>query len=316
VDAATPMGDSVDDPIGRLPGRPPRRKRLILAAILSLVIVAGVVTYVTLQRPGSNAQQSPNSSAQQSWRLVWSDDFNGTALNADDWTVENRSTFGNGNNELACLMSTNVVVANGLLALQARRASPPVTCGSHDTRFPNGREYTSAMISTKNKASWHQGRFEIRAKLPVAPGTSKGMWPAFWLRPQSGDGDGELDILEAMGTDAADLDDAGKVHQTLFYDENKTYPKKSTVTAVSDPDGAFHVYACDWTDGQMTWSVDGKTAFSVGASTAPWIDRAFSGNFFLRLNLAVGGDFPGAPTDATQLPADFAVDWVKVYQQG
>ncbi|MFL6164070.1 MAG: family 16 glycosylhydrolase [Jatrophihabitantaceae bacterium] len=250
------------------------------------------------------------------WRLSWSDDFSGATLDPAKWQVEDRSTFGNGNAELACLLNRprNVRLADGLLSLTAVRERTPVVCGDNDTRFPNGRDYTSAMVSTKGKQSWHEGRFEIRAKLPLTPGSSKGLWPAFWMRPAAGTGDGEIDVLEAVGTGNPNDPEANTVHQTLWYDENGTHPKQSQVTQVSDPAGSFHTYGVRWRDGKIDWYIDGKVVFSRDESSTPWLTSALAGRFFLRLNLAVGGTFPGTPTGSTRLPAAMVVDWVKVYQ--
>lgn len=281
-----------------------RRRQLSLVVVIVLVLagIAGVVWH----------QYQPG------WRLSWSDDFSGSQLDAAKWQAEDRSTFGNGNKELACLMNrpTNLSVAHGQLSLTAARENPPLTCGDADTRFPNGRDYSSAMISTKGKESWHEGRFEIRAKLPLSPGGSQGLWPAFWMRPASGPGDGELDIMEAVGTSNPNDPEARTVHQTLWYDENGTQPKQSQVAEVGGggPAAGFHTYAVQWRNAKMDWSIDGKVVFSRDQSTTPWLNSAFAGRFFLRLNLAVGGTFPGSPTAATRLPASLVVDWVKVYQ--
>lgn len=283
------------------------RRRLVGAAVLALLLVAGLVTGLMLTH-----RHKPV------WQLAWSDDFNGSSLDTSKWAAENQSTFGNGNQELACLMNgpQNVSVAGGMLTLRAVHESTPVTCGNQDSRFPQGRSYTSAMISTKGKAAWHQGRFEIRAKLPLAPGTSKGLWPAFWLRPQSGSGDGELDVLEAVGTASNADPEAGSVHQTLWYDLNKTYPKQSTVAAVpgGDPATAFHTYVAEWRDGSIRWYIDDRLTYQRDLTTTPWLNKAFAGDFFIRLNLAVGGTFPGDPDAGTQLPAGMVIDWVKVFQ--
>lgn len=273
---------------------------------LALILVAGLMATFVVR------ELIPH------WELSWSDNFSGSTLDTAKWEVENESTFGNGNKELACLMSgpNNVIVANGTLTLQARREVAPIKCGDKDTRFPSGRPYTSAMISTEGKEAWHEGKFEIRARLPLAPGASKGLWPAFWLRPQSGTGDGELDVLEAIGTGPADTGEVGTVHQTLWYDENGTYPKQSTVARYPNdrPATDFHTYAAEWRGGMIRWFIDGRMTYERSMATTPWLKQAFSGDFYLRLNVAVGGTFPGAPTAATQLPAGMVVDWVKVYQ--
>jgi len=286
------------------PGERARRRQISLVLVCVLVVagLAGAVWY--RYRPG--------------WQLSWSDNFSGSRLDSAKWQVENESTFGNGNKELACLMNrpANLRVANGQLSLTAARESPPLACGNKDTRFPAGRPYSSAMISTKGKQSWHEGRFEIRAKLPVTPGTSQGLWPAFWMRPASGSGDGELDIMEAIGTSNPSDPEARTVHQTLWYDENGTKPKQSQVADVGGggPAAGFHTYAAQWRAGKIDWYIDGKVVFSRNLSTTPWLNEAFAGEFFLRLNLAVGGTFPGSPTSTTRLPASMVVDWVKVYQ--
>jgi beta-glucanase (GH16 family) len=290
---------------------PKRRmsRRHLLIAVLSAVavLIAGVVTAVNLSRD----RHKPG------WQLAWSDEFNGSALDSSKWTPEDQSTFGNGNRELACLMgrSANVRVSGGQLTLRAQRESPPLICGDSDSRFPNGRSYSSAMLSTEGKAAWHQGRFEVRAKLPLVPGRSKGLWPAFWLRPANGSGDGELDVMEAIGSADPQDPESGSVHQTLWYDAKGTYPKQSRVAPVTGgPASGFHTYAAEWRNGVMRWYVDGKLTFERDASTAPWINEAFSGQFYIRLNLAVGGTFPGTPNASTDFPADMVVDYVRVFQ--
>ena len=285
--------------------RPGRRR--LAAAALALVVLAAAATAITVLRP----QTKPG------WQLAWSDDFHGSALDRSKWKAEDHSTFGEGNLELACLMSRskNVEVAGGMLTLRAARESPPVICGDNDPRFPAGRSYTSAMLSTQGKAAWHQGRFEIRAKLPLAAGKSKGLWPAFWMRPAHGPGDGELDIMEAVGTADSRDSEARSVHQTVWYDGKNTYAKQSTTALVEGgPASGFHTYAAEWLPGVMRWYIDGKLTFERDRASAPWLDEAFAGEFFLRLNLAVGGRWPGSPNADTGLPAEMVVDWVKVYQ--
>jgi beta-glucanase (GH16 family) len=287
-------------------GRPSRTGRLV-AAVLALLVLAATAAAVAVFR----------QEAEPGWRLSWHDEFDGSTLDTSKWAAEDRSTFGEGNLELACLMNRpeNLEVSGGMLTLRAAREDPPVICGDHDPRFPQGRSYTSAMLSTEGKAAWHQGRFEVRAKLPLAAGKSKGLWPAFWMRPANGSGDGELDILEAIGTADSQDPEAGSVHHTLWYDGKGTYAKQSISAPVQGgPASGFHTYAAEWQSGVVRWYVDGKLTFERDRSSAPWIDEAFAGEFFLRLNLAVGGRWPGSPNADTELPAEMVVDWVKVYQ--
>lgn len=282
------------------------RRRWLAVALVAVILLVG-----------AGAVFSQRDRDRSGWQLTWSDNFDGSKLDQTKWTSENESTFGNGNRELACLMNRpqNIEVAGGQLHLRAVREPTPFQCGENDTRFPQGRPYTSAMISTKGKASWHEGRFEIRAKLPLVAGSSKGLWPAFWMRPASGTSDGELDVMEAIGSADSRDPEVYSVHQTLWYDEKNTHPKQSHVAQVAGgPASGFHTYAVEWRGGQMRWFVDNQLTFERDQSSAPWIDEAFAGNFFIRLNLAVGGTFPGDPNSATEFPAEMAIDWVKVYQ--
>ncbi len=238
-------------------------------------------------------------------------------MDASRWRIEDRSTYGDGNSELACLMNRpeNLQVSGGVLRMIARREASPIRCGSSDSRFPGGRHYTSAHLSTKGRTDWTYGRFEVRAKLPTQAGTSKGLWPAFWLRPTAG-GTGELDVLEAIGSGAGGSEST-KVHQTIWYDYTGTHRHEPATVTVpnSAPSADYHVYAAEWEPGAIRWYVDGELTYSRTTSTTPWLDSAFNKPFYLRLNLAVGGSWPGSPDASTRLPASYDVDYVRVYQR-
>ncbi|MFO7690460.1 MAG: glycoside hydrolase family 16 protein [Cryobacterium sp.] len=275
--------------------------------------VAVVDTTVAQPSPTPTAVAAPTG-----WNLVWADEFNGTSINRDRWNVDNNSTYGDGNNELACLMDRpeNVKVSGGLLTITARKEATPLKCKDNDTRFPGGRSYTSGMLTTKNKADFEYGRFEISAKTPLAQGTSKGLWPAFWLRPATG-GIGELDILEAIGTGKGDPFSANHVVQTIHYDYVGTHKKQGAgydLPVGTTADG-FHNYAVEWAPGSIKWFVDDVQTYERTLSTTSWIDQAFVKKFYIRLNMAVGGNWPGSPTAETVFPAEFQVDYVRVYQR-
>ncbi|MFZ0159587.1 MAG: family 16 glycosylhydrolase [Kineosporiaceae bacterium] len=251
---------------------------------------------------------------------AWVDDFSGTALDPGAWTALNTSTFGDGNLELACLTSrsSNLAVDGGALALTARREASPLACGSADTRFPGGRDYSSAFIQTKGKKAFTYGRFAMRAKLPTAQGVSKGLWPGFWMRPVDG-GVGELDITEAIGsggTGTPSTVEATRVHQSIHYDYVPTHPMQKAVATFptgSTPSNGLHTYAVEWDPGQIQWFVDGRLTQTRTTSTTPWLATAFSRPMYLRLNLAVGGRWPGSPDDATAFPASYLIDAVSVH---
>lgn len=296
-----------DSPVD-VPGAPRRRRvvALVVVAVVLLVAVAGAVAYRATRGDDGGG-----------WPLVWSDEFEGSQLDATRWDVEDRSTFGDGNLELACLMDRpeNVALEDGVLALTARRESPPLACRKTDARFPEGRDYSSGFVSTEDRASWRYARVEVRAALPTEPGTSAGLWPALWMRPDDR-GVGEIDIMEALGT-GADRAEAGLIHQTLHYDYTGAKPKVGFVPELPagfDPT-EFHTYAVQTQPGRIDWLVDGKVTFTVDAEKAPWVDEVLASPYFLRMNLAVGGRWPGDPQATTTLPASMRVDWVRVYQR-
>ena len=270
--------------------------------------------------PGSNVKHcgAPSTSVPvpAGWTLVWGDEFNGDSIDRSKWNVLNNSTYGDGNSELACLMDgpQNVRVSAGALTISAQ-AEASLKCGISDARFPGGRSFSSGHLQTKGKASFEYGRFEICAKTPIAHGSSKGMWPAFWLRPTDG-GIGELDVFESMGSGAEERDSSNRTEQTIHYDYVRTYPKQNknyTLPLGTFADG-YHDYALEWEPGVIRWYVDGIMTYERTRATTPWIDEAFSRPFYLRLNLAVGGPV-GTPTTATDFPANFIIDHVRVYQR-
>lgn len=288
------------------------------------VSVVGSTT--TTLAPVPAPSPSPSTAASTStgvtaagWKLAWADEFNGTTLDRTKWNAENLSTYGDGNKELACLMDRpqNLFLSGGALTLRARKENSPIKCGNNDARFPAGRTYTSAHLQTRGKAAFTHGRFEVRAKLPTQADTSKGLWPAFWMRPTT-TGIGELDVLEAVGGSTGG-NEHNKVHQTLWYDYSGTY-KRQTFTHTFDngsPSDGFHTYAAEWEPGVIRWYVDGKLTYQLDRSSTAWIDSAFAPDkaFYLRLNLAVGGSWPGSPDGQTRFAADYVVDYVRVYQR-
>ena len=132
------------------------------------------------------------------------------------------------------------------------------------------------MISTKGKAAWAYGRFEIRAKLPTQQGVSKGLWPAFWLRPTDG-GAGELDAVEAIGGDAGS-EEWNQIHHTIWFDYDKSYPKESKAVTFprGSPSDGFHTYVVKWRKASIRWYVDGRLTYVRDRQTTPWLDEAFN----------------------------------------
>ncbi len=246
--------------------------------------------------------------AESVWKLVWHDDFDGHGVDPAKWEFEVNAN-GGGNHELQYYLARNAVVSGGHLVITARRE-----------RFtgPGGtRDYTSARLRSRLKGDWTYGRFEMRAQLPKG----KGIWPAFWMLPTDSryggwPHSGEVDILELIGHQPS------TAYGTLHWSDPSGYHTNSggkyrLPAAVGTFADGFHLFALEWEASEMRWYVDGIQYHSVkrwpaDAGAAP---RPFDQRFHLILNLAVGGDWPGAPEASTVFPQQFLVDYVRVYQR-
>jgi beta-glucanase (GH16 family) len=237
-----------------------------------------------------------------SYTLVWSDEFNGTAVNTANWTHERGNNNGWGNNELQNYTdrTQNSFVSNGNLIIEARSESL------------GGSNYTSARMVTKQKRSFMFGRIDIRAKLPK----TKGIWPALWMLGSNIDAVnwpacGEIDIMELLGQEPS------KVHQTVHWGSDWTtheYEGSSYTLTGEGFDEKFHVFSLDWEEDKIKLMVDEQEVFSPTRATLgePY---PFNKEFFFIFNIAVGGNWPGAPDGTTQFPQRMFVDYVRVFQK-
>lgn len=251
--------------------------------------------------------------AQDAWELVWSDEFDGNALNSENWTPQTGTgtayglPAGWGNNELQYYtgFNDNIVVSDGTLKIIAREQNL------------GGRNYTSARIRTLNKQEFLYGRIEARIKLPSTPG----IWPAFWMLPTDSPyggwaASGEIDIMESVNF-------ADRIFGTLHYGSNwpNTQSAGPRFSDGTDFSADFHTYRIDWDPETITWYVDDVPYGSVNSST--WFSTAAPGNplapfdtdFHLLLNVAVGGNFPGNPNGSSVFPQTLEVDYVRAYQR-
>lgn len=279
------------------------------------------------------------------WQLVWSDEFDGTSINLNNWTHE-VNCQGGGNNEQQCYTDSeeNSFVADGMLnivALPAEEGAP----------LP----YTSARLITQNKADFKYGRFEMRAKLPAG----QGAWPAFWMMPTDSvyggwPRSGEIDIVEAVNLTAARNDGTPEsyVHGTLHYGQE--WPNNDSsgraYLPTTNPSDDFHTYAVEWQEGEIRWYMDdhlyatqrqsevlyNSNGDAAGLTHRGWYaeyydqgtgelqtyyDSApFDQEFFMILNFAVGGDWPenvnelGIDADAFAGGNSYIIDYVRVYE--
>jgi beta-glucanase (GH16 family) len=237
------------------------------------------------------------------WTLAWADEFDGTALDLNNWTFD-LGAGGWGNNELQTYTSdpANVTVSGGSLVI---------------TAIKNKNKYTSARIKTQGRHSWTYGKVAARIKLPYG----QGIWPAFWML-----GDnitsvgwpkcGEMDILEMIGG-GENRDDT--MYGTLHWDANNSHAQYgSPPYELPDPQffyQDFHVFEAEWLPLEVIWKLDGVEFFRTSIDTALWptMDE-FHHPFFMILNVAVGGNWPGYPNRTTVFPQRMYVDWVRVYQ--
>jgi beta-glucanase (GH16 family) len=127
-------------------------------------------------------------------------------------------------------------------------------------------------------------------------------------------GTGEIDVFEAIGSATSQDPETSVVHQTVWSSGAGSARKSATVRVPGGPAAGFHTYAVQWQEHSIAWYVDGRRTFLCDEHNAPWLATALRGKFFLRINLAVGGSWPGTPTDSTAFPADMVIDWARVYQ--
>ncbi|MCM3630906.1 carbohydrate binding domain-containing protein [Paenibacillus glycanilyticus] len=279
---------------------------------------------IVLQASGYElGQVTQTIEAEQMWSLVWSDEFNGDAVNPDTNGVDlskwgyqegNGSEYGVadwGNNEQQYYRRQNVAVdpETGNLVLTARKET-----------F-NGKPYTSGRLWTSNTFTKAYGKFEARMKLPEGTG----IWPAFWMMPEGSEyggwaASGEIDIMEARGRLPHE------VGGTIHYGKNAPN-NKATGAAYNFPEGesiaGYHTYSVEWEPGELRWYVDGNLYQTVNNWSSWGADQPdkyaypapFDKPFYMILNLAVGGQFDGnrLPADS-DLPAKMEVDYVRAYE--
>ena len=245
------------------------------------------------------------------WKLVWSDEFNGpdgSSVDPSKWVLE---TGGNGwgNHELEyyTLRPANAFQQGGNLVIKVSREK-------YSGADAVSRDYTSARLKTEGKFSQKYGRFEARIKIPEG----QGIWPAFWMLgadigqvgwPKCG----EIDIMENIGKEPAVAH--GTIHGPGYSGDN------GIGSPFSPPDHArfaddFHIYAVEWQPTAIRFYVDDhlyatRTPAEIPKGTT-WV---YNHPFFMLLNVAVGGGWPGPPDSTTPFPQTMLVDYVRVYKR-
>jgi beta-glucanase (GH16 family) len=231
------------------------------------------------------------------WELNWSDEFNGTSLNTQDWMIRvaparwvnnEEQRYTDGQNQA----SSNIFTKNGYLILEARKSG----------------EITSGRIEGMNKKSFRYGRMEARARMPK----SQGYWPAIWMLGVGGGWPscGEIDIMEGKGQQINWTSSA--FHSSLGTPTawgNYTMPD-SVVQRTGNVHDSFHIYALEWTTDSLRWYFDQKNLLTLTKAGKPGIP--IDKDYYWILNVAVGGSFPGASNSTTIFPESMVVDYVRV----
>jgi len=249
-------------------------------------------------------------SRQQSREVIWSDEFDGeadTPIDSRNWTHE-VGGGGWGNDELQFYTESprNVGLdGQGNLAIVARSETP-----DDGRSLYGGCWYTSARIITKGRFEFAYGEIETRIKLP----RGKGVWSALWmlggnLPEVPWPACGEIDVFENLGHDPRTI--YGTVHGPGYSGQQGI---GRSYTATDDLSAGFHIYAVEWHPDSIRWRLDGHCFSSItrgDLSGRPWV---FDHPFFILLNVAVGGSWPGAPDSSTTFPQTLLVDYVRVYR--
>lgn len=270
------------------------------------VTLKAVITYQTETKD----QEQDTDLSYEGYDLKWADQFEGETLNRADWNVELHDP-GWVNNELQSYVDSpeNIYIKDGSLVLK------PVENVSEDGSV----SYTSGRVNTQNKHDFKYGLFEARVKVPEG----QGFLPAFWMMPTNENlyGQwprcGEIDIMEVLGNDT------DTSYGTIHYGNPHSESQGSYTLEEGTFSDEYHVFDVEWEPGKISWYVDGKLIHTEdnwysategqGEVTYP---APFDQPFYIILNLAVGGNWPGNPDETTDIAnSAYYIDYVKVYQK-
>lgn len=288
---------------------------LFLAALMIMVTVAGCDSKPQQKVESTTTAQTTQTAAEEvpqidDYTLLWNDEFTGSSLNKDLWNYEPHEP-GWTNNELQEYTTSedNVFLRDGKLVLKAIK-----------TTQDSGKDYyTSGKVTTQNKGDFTYGKIVVSAKAPEG----KGLWPAIWMMPkdESFYGQwpkcGEIDIMEVLGSNVS------TAYGTVHYGEPHAEQQGTYVLSEGTFADSFHEYSVEWEPGEMRFYIDGNLYHTVndwftavsGEDEKPY-PAPFNQPFFVQLNLAVGGNWPGDPDANTDFnKAEFEVDYVRVYQK-
>lgn len=267
----------------------------ILAGLFALLLTRAVQA----DGPGFSIGGHTSPESYPGMTLAWREEFIGSSLDNRNWQHETGTgAEGWGNNERQYYQPENTEVRDGFLIITARHEDV------------GGRQYTSSRIVTRGRQAFRYGRIDIRAKLPGG----QGIWPAFWMLGSSMDqvgwpAAGEIGIMELIGGQGRE----NTVHGTLHWrqDGGHLYEGGAITLPSGDFSDQFHVFSVVWNESSIRWLVDGHGYLEQDISGRAF--DAFRQPFYLLVNLAVGGDWPGDPDDTTRFPQRLIVDYIRFF---
>ena len=290
-----------------------KSKKIISSILtLSMILPMAACTPKPTETEATTAATAPATETPQldGYNLLWSDEFDGDVMDETKWNYEPHEP-GWTNNELQeyTTSTDNVFVRDGNLVLKALKTTK------------DGQDYyTSGKVTGQNKTDFMYGKVVVSAKVPEG----QGLWPAIWMMPQDESyyGQwpkcGEIDIMESLGNDTTIS------YSTIHYGEPHA-EQQGTITKEGDESfsAQFHEYSVEWEPGEMRFYTDDELVLTVndwftaeqGEDDKPY-PAPFNQPFFVQMNLAVGGDWPGNPDATTDFDnAEFLIDYVRVYQK-
>ncbi len=286
--------------------------KVVLSGILCASLLASCGTSATPQSSLTSTEssvQKTETPAIDGYNILWSDEFDGDTLDETIWNREVREP-GWTNNELQEYTASddNIFVRDGHLVLKAVKSDV------------DGQDYyTSGKVNSQNKTDFQYGKVVVSAKVPEG----QGLWPAIWMMPQDESyyGQwpkcGEIDIMEVL------CNDTTTSYSTIHYGEPHAEQQGTITLDEGSFSSEFHEYSVEWEPGEMRFYTDGILVLTVndwfsaeaGEDDKPY-PAPFDQPFFVQMNLAVGGDWPGNPDETTDFDnAEFEIDYVRVYQK-
>ncbi len=226
-----------------------------------------------------------------SWALIWSDEFDGPSVDPLRWRIEDRHLIKNA--ELQYYAPDEVYIQNGTLVLRSRNR---VYSGFDSNGNWGTYNYTSGLVESQGRFGMAYGRIEVRAKLP----STRGLWPAHWMLPTSGLWPPEIDIMELLGHEPT------RIYMTHHWGSWPNVQSNGGTYVGPNYSQGFHTFAVEWSPARIDWFIDGVQRFSSSVSIP-------AEPFYIILNTAVGGNFPGNPDGSTVFPQYHEIDYVRVY---